>query len=135
MFDSGAGAEVAALAVSNPMSPMLAVKNSQRAPVVDPVTATSVAKKASGKADELPEGWDELIDEESGYPYWLNTADGSATWERPTAPAAAPSGELPPGWREVVDEESGCPYFFHDNGSTSWERPPGASGTSRSQQL
>lgn len=31
----------------------------------------------------LPSGWEELIDETSGNPYFLNVADGTTTWDRP----------------------------------------------------
>jgi hypothetical protein len=38
-------------------------------------------------ASGLPAGWEEVIDPESGEPYWVCTATGLSTWERPVAMA------------------------------------------------
>jgi hypothetical protein len=50
-------------------------------------THHGAADKQASQVSPLPQGWTELIDENSTLPYWLNTADGATTWDRPTAPA------------------------------------------------
>ena len=39
---------------------------------------------AKGPPTALPDGWEEHIDLDSGLPYYVNTVDGSPTWDRPT---------------------------------------------------
>jgi len=93
---------------------------------------------------DLSDGWVELVDESSGNTYYLNEADGTTCWERPTkeldAIDAAPPGdaggiaeksvgpsakttetpttekqaELPPGWVELVDPTSGHLYYLNE---------------------
>jgi Sec23-binding domain of Sec16/WW domain len=100
----------------------------------------------------LPKGWVEVFDEASGMPYYLNEADGSTSWDRPTvqpelvldvvsdrfgavqdlAPedsvlsnnAEGYQSVLPPGWIEVYDENAGKPYYYDEvNDVATWEMP------------
>ena len=48
------------------------------------------------------EGWTRLVDENTGSPYYRNTASGEMSWDRPPLPAA---DALPEGWAELVDEK------------------------------
>ena len=47
----------------------------------------------SSAASPLPEGWEELMDDEYGIPYFYHASSGETVWERP---APAPSMPSPP---------------------------------------
>ena len=78
------------------------------------------------EADEEAEstrddGWEKLIDDSSGEPYWYNRRTGAVTWDRPEEVS-----QLPRGWEELVDDDSGRRYWYHHpTGRSSWERPRG----------
>lgn len=97
-----------------------------------------------------PEGWEEILDEESGQTYYHHPPTGRTTWDNPfidsptepeLLPAEQPLSPSPPlsptlspppisppaltsDWEELVDESSGRPYFYNTmSGETSWEPP------------
>ena len=62
-------------------------------------------------------GWEEVVDEQSGKPYYHHRESGKTVWERPLATLAE-------GWTSVSDDQSGATYYFHqDSGETSWNPP------------
>ena len=38
-------------------------------------------------------------------------------------PPTSRAGKLQPGWHEAFDPDSGDKYYYHDDGTTSWEKP------------
>ena len=98
----------------------------QRASIAAASPTAAVAKEpeaeASGAsamdATPVPEGWTQLVDENTGSPYYRNTASGETSW---VLPAAQP---LPPGWSEYVDERSGATFWLNAAlDQTVWTRP------------
>ena len=104
----------------------------------------------SSAASPLPEGWEELMDDNYGIPYFYHASSGETVWERPAPAPSMPSppaippplppeprpppaphpvlssepNSLPEGWEELMDEDYGIPYFYHaSSGETVWERP------------
>jgi hypothetical protein len=57
----------------------------------------------------LPAGWSEVVDEASGYPYYLNARDGTTTWDRPSAPPpppiAPPPAVPPPAYKSPLRDK------------------------------
>ena len=84
---------------------------------------------------ELPAGWAEYLDDDSGDVYYHHAGSGQTTWDRPAAKggytptqAALIFGPLPDGWVEYLDDESGDSYYHHEAlGETTWDRPIGDS--------
>ena len=82
-------------------------------------------------ATSLPAGWEECDDGE-GNVYYVETATGMTTWDRPAAGHAvhAEKGHqrngtvMPPGWAKDFTEE-GDKYYIGPDGNTSWDKPPG----------
>ena len=75
---------------------------------------------AGSDPGELPGGWVELMDPESGAGYFYQPSTGETTWERPEGLPRA----LADGWVSVTDAESGAEYYYHEaSGETSWDRP------------
>ncbi|CAJ1954685.1 unnamed protein product [Cylindrotheca closterium] len=99
---------------------------------------------------DLPDGWEEVVDPNSGDVYYFNSGSNETSWERPGAePANEKSGEvevvaseemkssapaveeaaeetagLATEWEEVIDPNSGDIYYFNSvTNETSWERP------------
>ena len=111
------------------------------------------AKDGTEMPSELPEGWVEMVDPNSGATYYLNKIDNTASWERPTvqdadnvpeSAAAADSGvgggvsdvatasqeavaPVLDGWEEQVDQSGQVYYYNQSTGVTQWERPIGES--------
>eukprot|EP00934_Nitzschia_sp_Nitz4_P008522 Nitzschia sp. Nitz4//scaffold34_size148208//91553//101858//NITZ4_002988-RA/size148208-snap-gene-0.209-mRNA-1//1//CDS//3329548819//8512//frame0 len=95
-----------------------------------------------GGSSDLPDGWTEIIDEDSGKVYYLNELENTTTWEKPTTTETAPevptefsssydkgaSNEikLSDEWVEIVDPQSGDTYYLNtETNETSWVRPSG----------
>ena len=38
-------------------------------------------------------------------------------------PPTSRAGKLQPGWHEAFDPDSGDKYYYHDDGTTSWDKP------------
>jgi hypothetical protein len=102
---------------------------------------------------QLPGGWVEIFDPDSGLPYYFHETTNETSWDRPTKrlsdvppPAQSsladvfPDGEthsdevlnteksddsnIPPGWVSVTDHSTGSSYFFHAaSNTTSWDVP------------
>ena len=95
----------------------------------------------------LPEGWQELLDPDSGLTYYVDPA-GASTWKRPrTLPppalaaassaagnAGAPlpatrqpsdgaNAPLPYGWEKYIDQDGGSTYYVGPDGVSTWTRP------------
>jgi WW domain len=97
------------------------------------------------EADDLPAGWEELVDEATGQVYYFCEQTQVSQWVRPgpsdavassddaiptttsgepeSAPEQTESDALPEGWVEMKDESSGLPYYVHDDGTSTWDRP------------
>ncbi|GAB2267084.1 hypothetical protein Dimus_002067 [Dionaea muscipula] len=76
----------------------------------------------------LPPGWVEAKDPETGVSYYYNESTGKSQWERPaeiSSELAAPSAlPLPENWEEALDETSGQKYYYNKKTNVSqWERP------------
>lgn len=54
-----------------------------------PAAPMSPAPPPPGGGDALPDGWQEMSDQQTGRSYYYNTTNGDVTWTRPTQPAAA----------------------------------------------
>jgi hypothetical protein len=64
---------------------------------------------------QLPDGWTEVKDEESGGSYYYCPTTEETTWDRP---------KLPMGWARGYDGDSKKEYFYEEStGETLWERP------------
>lgn len=48
--------------------------------------------------DNLPEGWEERVDRNSGRKYYLNHIHKTTQWKKPTEPASASSSVKNVGW-------------------------------------
>ena len=124
-------------------------------PIEENDNLTDLAQPANDKDEdihELPEGWEELIDESTGQVYYFNSELNKTQWDKPvieknasdkdTEQVADSIGDdvpeeelnddevkdaptsLPLGWEELVDESSGQTYYFNElKNITQWERP------------
>jgi len=74
----------------------------------------------------LPSNWTEVIDDETGKPYYLDKKTGTTRWKRPIA---GPNGKelrslLETHWQEEVDPDTGKTYYIDkSDGYISWGRP------------
>ncbi|KAL7543111.1 hypothetical protein ACHAWF_009460 [Thalassiosira exigua] len=112
-----------------------------------------------GDSDDLPPGWEAILDPSSGDYYYVQE-NGETQWERPRpmstpqpegeADNDAPSqqgplgddegdglqGDLPPGWFATVDEDSGDQYYCNANtGETTWDFPSEQAGAAAEEGL
>ena len=77
-------------------------------------------------------GWEAQQDAE-GHTYYMNSATGETSWERPTPmsrviASAAASAPLKPGWIEATDDEGNVYYIHSATGDTTWQRPIAGEG-------
>ncbi|XP_057547600.1 uncharacterized protein LOC130826085 [Amaranthus tricolor] len=76
----------------------------------------------------LPPGWAEAKDPESGATYFYNQSTGKSQWERPVdtnASSQNPStSALGEDWVEVLDETSGQKYYYNKKTQVSQWQPP-----------
>ena len=85
---------------------------------------------------ELPQGWEKLIDPDSGEAFYFNEATGETSWESPATATTDQDQsksqpvqqldrtQLPPDWTMVTDPASGDKYYYNEEtGETSWEAP------------
>ncbi len=58
-----------------------------------------------GSVPELPKGWEGHVDVASGLPYYVHTATGESSWERPTEPNSSVAKPVNgwPGTNTAVD--------------------------------
>jgi len=89
----------------------------------------------------LPEGWVQELDQQSGYPYYVNLVTGESSWERPEVPVPTQgaadklSAVLPENWIEQLDPVSGYPFYVNTlTGESSWEQPTTHQSTSDTAQ-
>ena len=93
---------------------------------------------------QLPSGWGTDRDVDGNKFYY--SADGAVQWEKPPGSIGGNGSDsknllgeshvrsethLPSGWGKDVDVE-GNKYYYNNDGSTSWEAPPGSTGGSSS---
>ena len=57
------------------------VEDGAKKALYEKVVATKVP--GSSRIAVLPEGWEEVVDEESGYPFFFNASTGESKWELP----------------------------------------------------
>eukprot|EP00944_MAST-04C_sp_MAST-4C-sp1_P012821 g12821.t1 len=68
----------------------------------------------------MPQKWSKLYDEASGQYYYLNSMDGSSTWEKPSD-YSEPTGS----WTKEWDNNSNAYYYLNSaTGESTWEKPP-----------
>ena len=140
------------------IEPELPIENDPQAtlapePVLDDIAVPQQAEDGTAMPSDLPEGWVEMEDPDSGAIYYLNTIDNTTSWERPIAQdtgfvpehaaaadsdvgggvsdiASAPQDDATPmlnGWEEQVDQSGQVYYYNQSTGATQWERPVGES--------
>ena len=102
-------------------------------------TFSAIEANIEKKEKEKPL-WEQLFDEDAGWPYWFNNETQETTYENPIAPAieedpyasdyagaaAYDSDYQPPAsdWEKLTDEESGSPYWYNaTTGESSYEDP------------
>mmetsp|Transcript_117723 Transcript_117723/g.262974 ORF Transcript_117723/g.262974 Transcript_117723/m.262974 type:complete len:621 (-) Transcript_117723:95-1957(-) len=85
---------------------------------------------------QLPEGWEEFRDANSGNVYYHNRTTQVTQWDRPEAPAAPspvapvrvpeaiPEEMLPPGWEAVWCDASGKYYYADVETQAAQWKPP-----------
>ena len=90
----------------------------------------------------LREGWIEVIDENSGLPYYYNEITKVTQWDLPIKPLQEDSvsssskffvdqdllvndsSDLPQGWEQLTDESTGLSYYIHtEKKITQWQFP------------
>jgi hypothetical protein len=75
----------------------------------------------------LPPQWKEIVDPESGNPYYWNTETQETSWTRPEYKAPEPPkpiSNLPEGWIEKIHPATNQKYYFHPaTGKSSSELP------------
>ena len=76
---------------------------------------------AEASTGGLPEEWEELMDPDSGRVYYYNVVEGTSTWNRPVATAAAQSQERTTSETELSNADTGNPPETRGPESTeSW---------------
>eukprot|EP00747_Dinoflagellata_sp_TGD_P207026 gnl/TRDRNA2_/TRDRNA2_80638_c0_seq1.p1 gnl/TRDRNA2_/TRDRNA2_80638_c0~~gnl/TRDRNA2_/TRDRNA2_80638_c0_seq1.p1 ORF type:complete len:630 (+),score=122.07 gnl/TRDRNA2_/TRDRNA2_80638_c0_seq1:38-1927(+) len=91
-------------------------------------TKTSSSSTARSGAPDLPKGWEEYRDPQSGCSYYYNPSKGISVWERPgqERPVEAPEKPaptlLPPGWTSVPCD-GGCYYADVQTQASQWQAP------------
>ena len=94
-------------------------------------------------SEELPEGWEAILDPSSGDYYYYNADSGTTSWDKPRREVVNESveqasfesnvceradEELPENWFAVEDPVSGDTYYYNEvTNETSWEVPTDAS--------
>jgi len=90
---------------------------------IDAVGEVAVSE-ALPDAANLPYGWEELIDMQTGASYFYNAERKISQWEHPQQSPQQSFPRLPPGW-EVAWDEQGKQYYADLESQTSqWEAPP-----------
>ncbi|KAK4387332.1 Polyglutamine-binding protein 1 [Sesamum angolense] len=76
----------------------------------------------------LPQGWIETRDPESGAVFYYNKSSGRSQWERPTDAASAVFAAPPllDDWIEAFDETTGLKYYYNRKTNVSQWEDPGA---------
>ncbi|KAL6839977.1 hypothetical protein ACP4OV_029787 [Aristida adscensionis] len=79
-------------------------------------------------AQELPPGWVEAKDPNTGASYFYNQSTGVSQWDRPGGAVNTMqhkvSSSLPENWEEAVDESTGHKYYYNTKTqATQWEPP------------
>ncbi|KAL9240042.1 hypothetical protein vseg_014305 [Gypsophila vaccaria] len=80
----------------------------------------------SSGGGNLPFGWVEAKDPETGVSYYYNENSGKSQWERPvdTNSSSQSQSTMVDDWVETLDETSGQKYYFNKKTQLSqWERP------------
>lgn len=94
-------------------------------------------------SEELPEGWEAILDPSSGDYYYYNADSGTTSWDKPwreivneaveqvsleSNVCERSDEELPENWFAVEDPLSGDTYYYNEvTNETSWEVPTDAS--------
>mmetsp|Transcript_26662 Transcript_26662/g.32320 ORF Transcript_26662/g.32320 Transcript_26662/m.32320 type:complete len:2975 (+) Transcript_26662:46-8970(+) len=110
----------------------------------------STTEKHSLTQKAKNDNWVQIIDPDSGKPYYHNKATNLTSWERPPAMANSETSKeeksipppltnntatLPPEWVEMEDPKSGKPYYLNTTTQrTTWELPT-ATTTSESHAM
>lgn len=80
--------------------------------------STAEARDKNSHNEDLPAGWQKLVDEQ-GQVYYADHTSRTTTWDRPKPR----KGQLPPGW-EMARNEEGVGYFLdHNTHTTTLEDP------------
>ena len=89
-------------------------------------------KGAKGKIDLKPKKttikeWVQVIDEESGNPYWYDRATQTTRWDNPMDGhhRGATNTSLEDGWTRAHTGSGEQYYVEKGTGETSWEKPGG----------
>lgn len=91
----------------------------------------------------LPAGWGKDVDGDGNH-YYYHTTTGETAWDAPTGSTGGSADQerggegrlldgshersetrLPARWAKDVDA-NGNKYYYHEDGKTSWEKPPGS---------
>ena len=73
---------------------------------------------------ELPDGWEEHHDQQTGRAFYYHAATKTSTWERPSGDGAAAEDELPAGWTVHKDPGTGRPFYYSETTRESvWTHP------------
>jgi len=83
--------------------------------------AATVALPDSGN---LPPGWEELVDVQTGASYFYNNATKISQWEHPQQSPPQSLQRLPPGWEVAWDGHGKQYYADLESQSSQWEAPP-----------
>ncbi|KAJ8449738.1 hypothetical protein Cgig2_001394 [Carnegiea gigantea] len=92
------------------------------------VNDPKVEAQSAQSSGNLPPGWVEAKDPNSGVSYYCNESTGKVQWERPVETnltlQSPSSSTLPEHWVEALDETSGQKYYYNMKTQVSqWEHP------------